>query len=328
LKNKFFIVLFIFFSLYLNAQTSEANKLMETGLNNFSRGNYTLALGDFREIILNSEYEVLHGTSYYWIARSYMAQNLLDKAENNLDFFIRNYSENKLYPDAIYQKARLLFRKSEYDNSIQIFYKFIESYPEHSFVSNSYFWIAESLYNLGHLEEARIIYAMIIREFPNSFKLDASNYKLSLITLKFRENELLKLLKISHEEYLKALDEFQRREKTYELTIGDYQRKLLAASSDEDKELLSEMSDIILEKDNLLSTLNNQITKLNGIIEKLDEQLADAKAKAEVEPVLIATETKSFDSSSSKSKRLLELKNSALILKEFYINWLASQVGE
>ena len=132
----------------------------------------------------------------------------------------------------------------------------------------------------------------------------------------------------SHEEYLKALDEFQRREKTYELTIGDYQRKLLAASSDEDKELLSEMSDIILEKDNLLSTLNNQITKLNGIIEKLDEQLADAKAKAEVEPVLIATETKSFDSSSSKSKRLLELKNSALILKEFYINWLASQVGE
>lgn len=196
------------------AQISNGYKIMESGLNNFSSGNYTPALGDFREIILNSNYESLHGTAYYWIARCYMAQNLLDKAENNLDFFIQNFSENKLFPEAVYQKGRLLFRKGNYDSAIQIFYKFIESYSDHPSVSNSYFWIAESLFYLGHLKESKIIYSMIIREYPNSYKLESSKYKLSLINLKYRENELLKLIKISHEEYLKALEDFQRKEKT------------------------------------------------------------------------------------------------------------------
>ncbi|MCK5201075.1 MAG: tetratricopeptide repeat protein, partial [Spirochaetales bacterium] len=211
MKNKFFIIFFIFISVLIFAQISKGKNIMESGLNNFSNGNYTLALSDFREIILDSNYETLHGTAYYWISRCYMAQNLLDKAENNLDFFIQNFKENKLFPDAVYQKGRLLFRKGQYDSAIQIFYKFIESYSEHPFVSNSYFWIAESLFFLGHLEKAEIIYSMIIREYPNSYKLEASKYKLSLVTLKYRETELLKLLKISHEEYLKALEDFQRR---------------------------------------------------------------------------------------------------------------------
>jgi hypothetical protein len=38
--------------------------------------------------------------------------------------------------------------------------------------------------------------------------------------------KLLNLLKISHEEYLKLLEEFQRKEKTYEQAITEYQRKL------------------------------------------------------------------------------------------------------
>lgn len=322
MKNKFFVILFIFSNIFLFAQISDGNKIMESGLTNFSSRNYTLALSDFRNIILNSENENLHGTAYYWIARCYMAQNLLDKAENNLDFFIQNFSGNNLYPDAVYQKARLLFRKGEYDNSVQVFYKFIESYSDHPYISNSYFWIAESLYFLGHLEEAEIIYSMIIREYPNSYKLEASKYKLSLITLKFRENELLKLLKISHEEYLKTLEEFQRREKTYEQSISDYQRKLFAASSDDQKSLIAEISRDNMTKDENLDSLKQQIVQLNSTIASLKEQLSKSEITIE-DPQNVNIEL-----SSLKSEKLLELKDSALNLKEFYINWLASRIGE
>jgi TolA-binding protein len=293
---------------------------MESGLTNFSNGNYTPALGDFREIILNSNYETLHGTAYYWIARCYMAQNLLDKAENNLDFFIQNFSENKLFPEAVYQKGRLLFRKGNYDSAIQIFYKFIESYSDHPSVSNSYFWIAESLFYLGHLEESKIIYSMIIREYPNSYKLETSKYKLSLITLKYRENELLKLIKISHEEYLKVLEDFQRREKTYEQTISSYQRRLLAATSDDHKVVVSEMTEELSTKDNTLASMERQIVQLNQTISNLKEQLENLASEKDV--TLTAT------TDTSKSARLLEVKDSALKLKEFYINWLASRIGE
>ncbi len=324
MKNKFFVILFIFINILLYAQSSDGNKIMESGLNNFSNRNYTLALGDFRNIILNSDNESLHGTAYYWIARCYMAQNLLDKAENNLDFFIQNFSGNSLYSDAVYQKARLLFRKGEYDSSVQVFYKFIESYSDHPYISNSYFWIAESLYFLGHLEEAEIIYSMIIREYPNSFKLEASKYKLSLITLKFRENELLKLLKISHEEYLKALEDFQRREKTYEQSISDYQRKLMAASSNDQKILIAEMSKDNMTKDDNLDSLKEQIIQLNRTIAGLKEQLS----KTELDITIEDPQNVNFELSSLKSEKLLELKDSALDLKEFYINWLASRIGE
>lgn len=325
MKNKFFIVLYIFIGVFIFAQNSEGDKLMESGLKNFSSGNYTLALGDFREIILNSENENIHGTAYYWIARCYMAQNLLIKAENNLDFFIMNYQHNKLYPDAVYQKARLLFRKGEFDNSVQVFNKFINSYGDNPYISNSYFWIAESLFELGHLDEAKVIYSMIIREYPNSYKLEASKYKLSLITLKYRENELLKLLRISHEEYLKALEDFQHREKSYEQTISDYQRKLLAAISDDQKLLIAEMTADVLEKDNTLDLLNNQIVQLNNTIKNLKDQISSNNG---IELTEEDYKEITVDTGSLKSERLLELKNSALQLKEYYINWLASRIGE
>lgn len=324
MKNKFFIILFISINVLIFAQSSNGNKIMESGLNNFSNGNYTLALSNFRNIILDTNNDKLHGTAYFWIARCYMAQNLLEKAENNLDFFIQNFSANNLYPDAVYQKARLLFRNGEYDSSIQIFYKFMTSYGDHPYISNSYYWIAESLYALGHLEEAKIIYSMVIREYPNSYKLEASKYKLSLITLKFRENELLKLLKISHEEYLRTLEDFQRREMRYEQSISDYQRRLLAASSDDEKLIIAEMSKNILEKDQNLININKQISRLNNLVTNLQQQLSDSEGKTVNE--------KTIDSyihvSSLKSEKLLELKNSALDLKEFYINWLATRIGE
>lgn len=320
MKNKLFIVFFIFINVLAFAQISNGNKIMASGLNNFSSGNYTPALGDFREIILNSNYESLHGTAYYWIARCYMAQNLLDKAENNLDFFIQNFSENKLFPEAVYQKGRLLFRKGNYDSAIQVFYKFIESYSDHPSVSNSYFWIAESLYYLGHLDESIIIYSMIVREYPNSYKLETSKFKLSLITLKYRENELLKLIKISHEEYLKALEDFQRREKTYEQTISSYQRRLLAATSDDHKVVVSEMTEELSTKDNKLASMERQIVQLNQTISNLKEQLENLAYEKDV--TLTAT------TDTSKSARLLDVKDSALKLKEFYINWLASRIGE
>lgn len=322
MKNKLFIIFFIFINVLAFTQISNGNKIMESGLNNFSKGNYTPALGDFREIVLDPNFETLHGTAYYWIARCYMAQNLLDKAENNLDFFIQNFSGNKLFSEAVYQKGRLLFRKGDYDSAIQIFYKFIDSYSDHPFVSNGYFWIAESLFYLGHLEESKMIYSMIIREYPNSYKLETSKYKLSLITLKFRENELLKLIKISHEEYLKALEEFQRREKTYEQTISSYQRRLLASTSDDHKVVVSDMTEELSLKDKSLVSMEREIVRLNQTINDLVEQLANLASDKDI------TLTTSVGTDTSKSFRLLEVKNSALKLKEFYINWLASRIGE
>ncbi|MCF6334913.1 MAG: hypothetical protein L3J12_04165 [Spirochaetales bacterium] len=97
MKNKLIILYFVILSMTVSAQTITGNNLMESGLNNFANGNYTEALSDLREIILNPGYESLKGTAYYWISRTYMAQNLLKKAGNNLDFFIKCKSTHYIF---------------------------------------------------------------------------------------------------------------------------------------------------------------------------------------------------------------------------------------
>jgi tetratricopeptide (TPR) repeat protein len=92
-------------------------------------------------------------------------------------------------------------------------------------VPNAYFWIGESLYSLGRLEEAERVFARVLRDYPQSYKVEAASYRLSLLEFKKREEELLRLLKWSHEEFLRTVEEYQRREKAYEQALAAYQQR-------------------------------------------------------------------------------------------------------
>jgi tetratricopeptide (TPR) repeat protein len=83
----------------------------------------------------------------------------------------------------------------------------------------------ESLYFLGRLPEAEKLYKAIGERYPDSVKAEAAQYRLALIQFKYREDELLTLLKWSHEESLRTIEEFQRREKAYEQALAVYQRR-------------------------------------------------------------------------------------------------------
>ncbi len=271
-------VLFFFSVPLLSAATGEER--IDRGIDEFGKGNYQSALLTFRDVILNSSMEEYHGEAYFWISRSYMAQQELQKAEQNLEFYLTEYEGHPLYPDALYQKGRLLHIQKEYEKSIRRLYGYIEEYPSHPYKANAYFWIGESLYALGHYEKADAIFTLVLRDYPKSYKVEAAKYRHSLIDLKKREEELLKLLKMSHEEYLKALEEFDRREKSYEQAIAGYQRKLAAATSDNDNELIDALNDELEEKNNRVWRLENE------------------------------------------TEELLELKNRALVLKEFLLRRL------
>ena len=84
----------------------------------------------------------------------------------------------------------------------------------------------ESLYGLGQLDDALAVYQKIVTDFPTSVKLEAAQYKISLIQLSKREVELSRLLKWSHEDFLKSVEEYQNREKAYVQAIEAYQKRL------------------------------------------------------------------------------------------------------
>ena len=302
LARKQRIIYFLFYFLVVTslAQTESSGDLhLRQAINTFAQGQYDEALRLFRNIILDSAQADLHGDSYFWIAKSYMALGQYESASKNLEFFLSEYSHHKYYPEGLYQRGRLVFLQGGYEAAVQALEDFANRYPESPFVANSYFWIGESLYALGHFGDALDIFKIVVDRFPTSFKIEAARYRVSLIELKERERELLKLLKWSHEEYLKALEEFDLKERSYEQAILSYQRRIREYESGD-------------EEDPQVKSLQDTVKELQAQIENYKELLA---ASPDI--------TESV-SAPSGTQELLDLKQQALELKSYYLLWLSA----
>jgi TolA-binding protein len=205
-------------------QAGDASAELQAGLQAFQQQRYQQALQSFRRII--DEQAAQAPDAEYWSAMAYMALEMLEEADRTLEHYLARYPGHALAVEARYQKTRLLFLEQDYENALQASYEFIRSNPGSAFVPNAYFWIGESLYSLGKLEEAERIFAKVLREYPQSYKVEAASYRLSLLEFKKREEELLRLLKWSHEEFLRSVEEYQRREKSYEQALAAYQQRV------------------------------------------------------------------------------------------------------
>lgn len=313
-------LLFFNFSFLLGANSNQGLEKIKNGITFFQNEAYDKSLQEFREVILNTTLQDYHADAYYWITRIYLASGQNENASKSIEFFLSNYRNHPLYPELYYQKGRILFLQEDYENSILLFKSFIDSFPESPFVPNSFFWIGEALYFLGHYDEAYKIFSLVVQNFPTSFKYETAQYRISLLDLKRRENELLQLLKISHEEYLSLLDEFQRKEKGYEQAILEYQRKLSSfASQDLGSQILKLSQDLAL-KDGQIETLkaeNNTLKKnLNEALTTVKQ--STAQETPQIQPLPISSEEQIVE--------LLRLKSQALTLKEYYLDWLLKKM--
>ena len=93
-------------------------------------------------------------------------------------------------------------------------------------IPSAYYWVGECLFSVGRFEEARTLFSLVLDKYPQAIKREAAWYRISLVEQTGKEEELLKLLKMSHEESLKIIEDYQRREKTYEQAINAYQKRI------------------------------------------------------------------------------------------------------
>jgi TolA-binding protein len=139
-----------------------------------------------------------------------------------------------------YHKGRALFYLGHYEEAIVLLINYIESFgPDRNLFSEdlakkaaAHFWIGECLYTLGHFDRAEDAFFLIINNYPDSTKFEASSYRILLIHQKRIEAELLALLNWNHQESLMVMDEYQRRERAYDQAILSYQRRIAEMMSD------------------------------------------------------------------------------------------------
>lgn len=240
--------------------------------NDYNKGKEAFSNGLYDRAVTHFENAFAHSTPdikpilYYWTGQSYMALDNFRKAENIFDNIIKNYKNTPEAVNSLYQKGRIYFNKSYYEKTIEYMHLFLDISGENTLNGNAYFWIAESLFSLGHKDESLIIYNKVIEEYPESYKYEASKYRSELIKLGEREDELMKLLKWSHEESLKERELFIKKEKEYKQAILAYQRKL-AVLSDQD------INNEVLKLKETNTVLKKQVFVLQSKIERLEKEI-------------------------------------------------------
>lgn len=259
---KVFAIVFtiiLFPSFELPAEES-GRTMFENGQTYYSNGKYLEALYFFNELIKDKSAE-FEGDAWFWAAKSYLAAGEIDSAEKNLEYFLLNFPRNSNYNEGFYYKGRILFIQKEFDKAVDLFNRFIRSSPFSPFVSNAYFWIGDSLYNSGYFDDALEMFRKVVDEYPASFKFEASQYKISLIELRTREEELLRLIRWSHEESIKSIEEYRNREKNYLQTIEAYQKRIIEMESGNtgvDSESLRRLNAAAEKLENYLESLKTE----------------------------------------------------------------------
>ena len=282
----------------LGAQAAPTSILAQ-GQDFYSKGDYLAALAQFQRLVSDPEART-KPEPFFWLAKTYFAVLDTKNAALNLDYYLQNFPKDASRTEGLYLQARILYSDGDFSHAIQAFGQYLELSPGGDQVPNALFWMAESAFALGHYEEAGSLYNKIVQGYPSSFKLEASRYRLSVIDLRHREEELLKLLQWSHTEALNSAEEFQRREKAYQQSLAAYQKRVLELQSSDLGAKVAALEESNRQKDSQIATL-----KLQGT------------TPAERSPAPASVDQ-------GATVKLLELKVKALTLKAKLLEWKVS----
>lgn len=303
----------------------EPSDRLEQGLQRFEKADFSAALSLFQGLLLDAGAKRLHPDAAYWSALSYVGLKDYDNADRTMGLFLSSYPSSALYSDARYHQGRIAFLKQEYERALGAFQAFLEAYPKSDLYVSGLFWAGECMYQLGKLSQAEQVFQAIVKEYPEGVKTEAATYRLGLIDLKYREEELLKLLKWSHEESLRIIEEYQQREKTYEQALNAYQKQVATQKGSATPTAdASKLSDLEAQAASLKAAADSAAAETAA----LKKSLSDAQAARDEALAALTAAKVSPDAAQAaamqKKKDLLSIKEEALELKEYYLQRLTA----
>lgn len=211
------------------APSGNVDPRFAAGVAAFSAEKYQDALDSFEALLSDPKADAIHPDAAYWSVLTYLALGDQASAEKAIDAYLQSWPTGERMPDLIYQLGRIQYARGDFENALRSFSSFIAASPTHDLVPSAFYWSGECLYSLGRLEDADKVFGTVIDRYPSSVKVEAAEYRRELISLAFREQELLKLLAWSHEESLSAAADFRQKEKDYESALEAYRKQASSA---------------------------------------------------------------------------------------------------
>jgi TolA-binding protein len=277
---------------------------LQAGINLYGRGLWTEAVIELRRYQAEAPDAAQRAEALYWIALAEMGAGEYEAAIQDMNDLERIAPGNPRYVEIPYHRGRSLYYLGRYDEALVILKAYADSLtfeaPEDDArMPAALYWMGECLYSMGQLDAAQDIFMSVMDEYPYSVKYEAASYRVALINQKKIEVELLAILKWTHEESLKTVEEYQRRERSYDQAIIAYQKRI----ADMLKE--SRLADL----ENANANYQRQLEEAEARIVLLETNLRDAGTQVP-SGGMTASRTDTAPGSTGTS-RVYSLKNSA-----------------
>jgi TolA-binding protein len=233
MKNKSpLFVLFCTLVLFFCAGSvfSQSSRL-QNGIRLYGEGKWKEAVAELRRVRTEEPDPAEIGEALYWIALAELSDGDYEAPLRDMDELVRIDPEHPRIQELPYHRGRALYYRGRYDDAMILLKAYADQVPADTLENNArksaaYYWIGECLFSLGRLDEAADIFSLIVNQYPQSAKYEAAHYRIALINQKKIEAQLLGIIKWSHEESLKTVEEYQRRERSYDQAIIAYQKRI------------------------------------------------------------------------------------------------------
>ena len=237
-RGLLFFALFLAITGYVPAQSpqDQLHSRLIAGINLYSQGKWQEAVSELRRVQVEAPSRELRGEALFWISMAELSAGEYEEALQDMDALEAADPQSRRLKELPYHRGRVLYYLGRYNEAIVLLKGYadslaplpgaVQSPAEMSQRAAALYWTGECLFSMGQLDRAAEIFLLITQEYPGNPKYEASLYRLDLIKQKKVENELLGLLKWSHEESLKNMEEYRRREASYDQALSAYQKRI------------------------------------------------------------------------------------------------------
>ncbi|MCL2832981.1 MAG: tetratricopeptide repeat protein [Treponema sp.] len=207
--------------------------ILQDGIMLYGQSKWDEAITQLR-LVQASPDKTLAGEALFWIAMAELGTGNYQKTIDDINSLESLDPGSVRINELTYQKGRAYFYLGRYEDAIITLAKYSDTFgPDSQLNANdrskkaaALYWTGESLYAMGQLDRAGDAFQKLVTDYPDSAKYEVSSYRIALIDQKKIEAQLLGLLKYSHEESLRIMEEYQRRERAYDQAIISYQRRI------------------------------------------------------------------------------------------------------
>lgn len=189
------MVICIFFTLVNLNSLSEVSSLLDAGISDYKKGQYTFAINNLKKFIQTADENADKPKAFYYLSLSYYYSENYKMALNNFNELIAKFRISSYAPVAHFWIGLIYQNLKQWEEAEESFLKYISLYPKTDLTERAYFAAANSQMELEKYSEAEKGLKTIIEKYKKSDKLEEASVLYAYVLMKNGKiNESDKLL--------------------------------------------------------------------------------------------------------------------------------------